>query len=76
VALLDARGRVTFEKNYDSGRLEAHGNASNSPAQAIDRATYVALQRLMLEAAVDVKAYLEARPSPADASLDGGVAPP
>ncbi len=62
VALLDAGGQVELERTYDSGPVQAPvGVDRDSPSKAIDRATYVAIQRLMLRAAADVRTYLEAR---------------
>ena len=76
VALLDAGGKVLFEKTYDSGRIEAPTRERESGGTAVDRAAYVAIQRLMLQAAADVKAHLEDPPrGPGDrAALD--IAPP
>ena len=79
VALLDERGQPLLEKLYDSGWLEAprrHGE--RSAGRAIEREAHVAIQRLMLAAAADVKARLEggARERAAGVPTTRGVASP
>jgi hypothetical protein len=58
VALLDARGGVTFERTYASGRLEVAGRSQVAPAEAISQAAHVAAQALMLQAAADIATHL------------------
>jgi len=57
VALLDARGQAVFEQNYDSGWEDVPPQERADPT-LIDRAAHVAAQRVMLQAAADVRDWL------------------